>query len=113
MPRVANDRGGVADVPLDDLSAQLWRVGHVDDRRVGVAAFERGERGAHVLRRDYLRLDPAPEADALEVPARVDAGGHRGGIGEGYAACSAEVSEGQETVAENVVAVGDRDCVQR
>src|SRR5205823_13841042 len=68
--------------PVDDLPAQLRRVGDVDDRGVDVAAFERGERGAHVLHRDHLRRDRAPQADALEVRLRVDAGGHRGGVGE-------------------------------
>src|SRR5262249_58435357 len=100
-----------ADVPVDDRAAQLRRVGGVDDRRVDVAALERGERGAHVLGRDYLRLHFAPQADALEVLPRVDAGGHRGGVGEGYAVCSAEVSEDQEAVAENVVAIGDGNRV--
>src|SRR5262249_3965033 len=67
MARVANHRRGVADVPVHYGAAQLRRVGGVDDRRVDVSALERGERGAHVLGRDHLRLDHAPQADALQV----------------------------------------------
>jgi len=102
---VANDGGGVADVggvlPLDHYARQLRCVGGVDDRGVDVPPFERCQRGADVLRGDDLRRNLPPEASALQVLPGVDAGGHGVRVGDGYAACSAEVSEDLETVGDD------------
>jgi len=106
-------RGGVADVrselPFHHHPAPLRRVGGVDDRRVDVPPLVGGEGGAHVFRWDDFRRHHRPEPGALEVAARVDAGRHRGGVGQRYPACSAEIAEDLEAVSEDVVALGGLD----